>query len=200
MRRFSSKILIFSACLAVFSSEGASLAAGGGGGGSSGGAPFLLVGMNSYGGASGKSLNGATGYGLTFGMEATKGVFRTLGAARFEYSKDTATLGDASTGYSMYGASFVVGGNVVMFPGSRFQPYLMLGGIGGVRLMNVTSSYTQSFSYGYELGAGVDIPLGNGGKGLRIRGTTSTVTAISELAGQTGFQFNSYIWSLGLSY
>jgi hypothetical protein len=167
--------------------------------------PIAETGMTFHTGTAVKSLGGSTGYFLAFRSEKKKGWFRPAVATQFDYGGGTAKINDEEPPYKLYGANFMLGGNLFIFGSSRFQPFIGLNGILAWQYLKLTTppedieANTQGYGYGYELSAGVDIRFGSkDGKALRLRGGYWYLS--SRIAGQTGFILNGFRLGLGMSF
>lgn len=163
-------------------------------------APILEAGMHSYSGVQKSSLNGSTGYFMTFRAEKRKGFARPSIAAELQSASGEASIGAYTPSYSMTGAVFLPGTHFFLFPSGRFMPYVGVSVIIGWARMNLGTDppgslepYTQGLSFGYMPGAGVDIRTGRiDGNALRI--AMGLYNASAPLAGvscsMTGFRLS----------
>lgn len=176
-------------------------------GGGSPAAPALELGYKFFNGpnvasSSKGNLQGSSAYVLLFRAENRRNVIRVHAAAQFEYASGSApvTGPTASDAYTMYGASFLPGFYLYPFRDGRMQPFIGGSGIAGWYMMKLANAYTQSLSFGYEIGAGVDMRFGGGGgRILRVRSAFTNHSA--SLGGNTqGVTLNGFLISLGLPY
>lgn len=170
-------------------------------------APALELGYKFFNGPNESSgsqgnLQGSNAYVLTFRAENRKNLVRIHAAAQFEFASGTApvTGPSASDAYSMYGAAFLPGFYVYPFKAGRVKPFIGGSGIAGWYMMNVSEAYTQALSFGYEIGAGVDLQFGSGASRIyRIRSAFTNHSA--SIGGNTeGVSLNGFMISLGIAY
>jgi hypothetical protein len=158
-------------------------------------------GPNTASGSQG-NLQGSSAYVLNFRAENRRNVIRIHTAAQFEYASGSAPISSstASDSYTMYGAAFLPGFYVYPFREGRVMPFIGASGIAGWYMMNVSNAYTQSLSFGYEIGAGVDLRVGTGNaKTWRVRSAFTNHSA--SLGGNTsGVSLNGFMLSLGMAY
>ncbi|MBU6375745.1 MAG: hypothetical protein KGQ59_07105 [Bdellovibrionales bacterium] len=176
-------------------------------GGGSPAAPALELGYKIFNGpnvvsGTAGNLQGSKAYLLLFRAENRRNLIRVHAAAQFEYASGTSpiTAPTAADAYTMYGASFLPGFYLYPFRDARMQPFIGASGIAGWYTMKLSNAYTQSLSFGYEVGAGVDLRFGGGGgRLLRVRSAFTNHSA--SLGGNTqGVNMNAFLISLGLPY
>lgn len=168
--------------------------------------PALELGYKFFNGpnvASGSqgNLQGSSAYVLNFRAENRSNVVRIHAAAQFEYASGSGPL-DATnkSSYSMYGAAFLPGFYVYPFQDGRVMPFIGASGIAGWYMMNASSVYTQSLSFGYEIGAGVDMKFGTGNaRTYRVRSAFTNHSA-SLGSNTSGISLNGFMLSLGVAY
>jgi hypothetical protein len=168
--------------------------------------PALELGYKFFNGpnvASGSqgNLQGSNAFVLNFRAENRKNVIRIHAAAQFEYASGKGPLdGTSASPYTMYGASFLPGFYVYPFQEGRVMPFIGASGIAGWYMMNASSVYTQSLSFGYEIGAGVDMKFGTGGaRTYRVRSAFTNHNA--SLGGNTsGISLNGFMLGIGVAY
>jgi len=158
-------------------------------------------GPNVAAGAAG-DLQGSKAYVLNFRAENRRNVVRIHAAAQFEYASGTAPISaaNATDAYTMYGAAFLPGFYVYPFQDGRVTPFIGASGIAGWYMMNLSNVYSQSLSFGYEIGAGVDLRFGTGNaRTWRVRSAFTNHSA--SLGGNAaGVSLNGFMLSVGMAY
>ena len=164
--------------------------------------PVVELTTHLFTGTTGKSLKGARGYSAVFRSEDIQGVFRPHVAFEFGYHSGLASIGTNTPAFSMYRASFLPGANFFIIPNGGFQPFIGMNANVGWDFFKMAApptgieGNTQGFSYGYEVSAGVDIRIQQfHAEAWRV--TSSVLTIFSGVAGQSGFQLNSFRLGLG---
>lgn len=166
--------------------------------------PLVLGGIGFFNGKTGKSFTGSNEYFLVFGAEEKTGNLRYNVGMDFEYSSGTASVGTDTPKYSLFGAGLLPGFHIFPFSDGKFQPFLGLHGVGAWHYMSMAAPptgvepNTQSFSFGYQISAGVDIRPGGGGRALRVMSALSSVS--STLAGVSGMDLFAFRFALGIVY
>jgi hypothetical protein len=159
-------------------------------------------GMVFHSGDSTKSLTGANSYVLGLGAQVRQGYFRPQVSVLLQFASGKASIGTDTPDFTMYGGTILPGLTINPFGGmkSGFQPFLSGFGVIGSHYFQMSTpptgidKNTLGLSFGYEVGAGVDIAMANK-KALRIQ--TVFMSVSSAIAGQSGFLLNGFRFTLG---
>ncbi len=147
-----------------------------------------------------KSLAGSFGQFLSLRAEKKKGFLRPQAALEIQKSGGKASILSAEPSYSLWGTAFMAGVHLFPFQEGKFRPFVGGSGVFSWHYMKLTEGpegskpQTQSFSFGYEAIAGVDIGKSTE-QAYRIRGALWSVT--SALGGVSGIQLNGFKFSIG---